>query len=150
VHRLGPGDGVTLGGVFIPFDKRLDGHSDADVVLHALTDALLGAIGDDDIGVIFPPSDPKWRGADSAIFVEEALRRVKARGGQVLNADITLLCERPKIGPYRDEMRGRLAALLGLDSDRIGLKATTHEGLGAIGREEGIAAMATVTVNLTR
>jgi 2-C-methyl-D-erythritol 4-phosphate cytidylyltransferase / 2-C-methyl-D-erythritol 2,4-cyclodiphosphate synthase len=148
VHRLEPGDGVMLAGVLVPHDKRLVGHSDADVVLHALTDALLGAIADGDIGVHFPPSEARWRGADSALFVVEALRRVKAKGGAVLHADITLLCERPKIGAYRDAMRARIAELLELGPDRVGLKATTHEGLGALGRGEGIAAMATVTVNL--
>lgn len=148
VHATGPGSAVRLGGVSIPHDQCLVGHSDADVVLHALTDALLGTIADGDIGVLFPPSDPQWRGADSAVFVAEALRRVKAKGGTVVNADITLLCERPKIGPYRDAMRERIAALLGIGPDRVGLKATTHEGLGALGRAEGIAAMATVTVAL--
>jgi 2-C-methyl-D-erythritol 4-phosphate cytidylyltransferase/2-C-methyl-D-erythritol 2,4-cyclodiphosphate synthase len=148
VHALEPGDYVTLGGVRIPHDMRLSGHSDADVVLHALTDALLGAIGDGDIGVHFPPSEERWRGADSSIFVAEALRRVQERGGTILNADVTLLCEAPKIGPHRDAMRGRIAELLGVDLDRVGLKATTHEKLGAIGRKEGIAAMATVMINL--
>jgi len=150
VHVFGEGNAVVLGGVSIPHDKALSGHSDADVVLHALTDALLGAIGDGDIGVHFPPSDQQWAGADSSVFVEEAVRRVKERGGRILNADVTILCEAPKIGPHRDAMRGRIAELLGVDVGRIGVKATTQEGLGAIGRGEGIAAMATVTVNLAQ
>ncbi|MFD0987208.1 bifunctional 2-C-methyl-D-erythritol 4-phosphate cytidylyltransferase/2-C-methyl-D-erythritol 2,4-cyclodiphosphate synthase [Methyloligella solikamskensis] len=148
VHAFGEGNAVVLGGVSIPHDMALSGHSDADVVLHALTDALLGAIGDGDIGVHFPPSDQQWAGADSSVFIKDALRRVADRGGRILNADVTILCEAPKIGPHRDAMRGRIAELLALDVDRVGLKATTHEGLGAIGRGEGIAAMATVTINL--
>ncbi|XSG82413.1 MAG: bifunctional 2-C-methyl-D-erythritol 4-phosphate cytidylyltransferase/2-C-methyl-D-erythritol 2,4-cyclodiphosphate synthase [Methyloligella sp. ZOD6] len=148
VHAFGEGNAVTLGGVSIPHDKALSGHSDADVVLHALTDALLGAIADGDIGVHFPPSDEKWAGADSSVFIGEAVRRVEARGGRILNADVTILCETPKIGPHRDAMCSRIAALLGVDLDRVSVKATTQEGLGAIGRSEGIAAMATVTVNL--
>lgn len=148
VHATEPGDGVILAGVTIPHTMRLVGHSDADVVLHALTDALLGAIADGDIGVHFPPSDERWRGADSSVFVAEALRRVKERGGDVLHVDTTLLCEAPKIGPYRDAMRRRIAELLGLALDQVGLKATTLEGLGALGKKEGIAAMATVTVRL--
>ncbi|ODA68443.1 Bifunctional enzyme IspD/IspF [Methyloligella halotolerans] len=148
VHAFGDGDAVVLGGVSIPHDKALSGHSDADVVLHALTDALLGAIGDGDIGMHFPPSDAQWAGADSAVFITEALRRVTERGGRVINADVTILCEAPKIGPHRDAMRSRIAELLGVTLDRIGVKATTQEGLGAIGRGEGIAAMATVTISL--
>lgn len=150
VHRFGEGDALVLGGVSIPHDKALSGHSDADVVLHALTDALLGAIGDGDIGAHFPPTDQQWAGADSSVFVKDAVRRVKDRGGCILNADVTILCEAPKIGPHRDAMRGRIAELLGVDTGRIGVKATTQEGLGAIGRGEGIAAMATVSVNLQR
>ncbi|MEG6509682.1 bifunctional 2-C-methyl-D-erythritol 4-phosphate cytidylyltransferase/2-C-methyl-D-erythritol 2,4-cyclodiphosphate synthase [Methyloligella sp. 2.7D] len=148
VHRTEPGDRVILGGVAIPSDKQLVGHSDADVVLHAITDALLGAIADGDIGLHFPPSDARWRGADSVAFLEDALARVKAKNGEILNVDVTVLCERPKISPHRDAMRGRIAEVLGLPLDRIAVKATTHEKLGPIGREEGIAAMATVMLNL--
>ncbi|ESR27207.1 bifunctional 2-C-methyl-D-erythritol 4-phosphate cytidylyltransferase/2-C-methyl-D-erythritol 2,4-cyclodiphosphate synthase [Lutibaculum baratangense] len=146
VHRLVDGDGVTLCGVSIPHDRSLSGHSDADVALHALTDALLGTIGEGDIGDHFPPSDPQWRGAASSLFVRHAVERVTARGGRVINADITLVCEAPKIGPHREKMRGTVAALLGVTSDRVGVKATTNERLGFLGRSEGIAAMAVVSV----
>lgn len=146
VHRLVPGDGVTLAGVRIPHDRSLHGHSDADVALHALTDALLGTIGAGDIGDHFPPSDPQWRGAASAQFVEHAVGLVRARGGRVVNADITLVCEAPKVGPHRAAMQGTVAALLGVSADRVGVKATTNERLGFLGRAEGIAAMAVATV----
>jgi 2-C-methyl-D-erythritol 4-phosphate cytidylyltransferase / 2-C-methyl-D-erythritol 2,4-cyclodiphosphate synthase len=148
VHAFGPGDAVTLCGVSIPHAKKLIGHSDADVCLHALTDALLGAIGEGDIGVHFPPSDARWRGAPSEIFLKHAAALVTERGGEIVHVDITLVCEAPRIGPYRDAMRARLAAMLGLDVSRVSIKATTNEGLGFIGRGEGIAAMATATVNL--
>ncbi len=150
VHRLADGDHVWLGGVRIAHSHRLEGHSDADVALHALTDALLGAIGDGDIGQHFPPSDPQWRGANSRIFLEDAARRVRARGGHIGNVDLTILCELPKIGPHRDAMRDAIAAMLGIDISRVGVKATTTEGLGFTGRREGIAAMATATVILAR
>jgi 2-C-methyl-D-erythritol 4-phosphate cytidylyltransferase/2-C-methyl-D-erythritol 2,4-cyclodiphosphate synthase len=143
-----PATSVRLGGIDIPHDRRLAGHSDADVILHAVTDAILGAIGDGDIGQIFPPSDSQWKGADSAIFVAEALRRLHARGGTLIHADITLIAEAPKIDPHRAEMLSRLSALLGLTSDRIGLKATTSEGLGFTGRAEGIVAQAMVTIRI--
>ena len=143
-----PATSVRLGGVDIPHDKKLAGHSDADVILHALTDAILGAIGDGDIGQIFPPSDNQWKGADSAIFVAEALRRLHARGGMLIHADITLIAERPKIGPHRAAMLARLSALFGLPADRIGLKATTSEGLGFTGRGEGVVAQAVATVKI--
>lgn len=146
VHAFEPGDHVTLCGIDIPHNQRLKGHSDADVGLHALTDALLGTIGAGDIGDHFPPSDPKWRGADSAIFLLHAAMLVAERGGRVTNVDITFICERPKIGPYRDAMRARVAELLKLDVSRVSAKATTSEGLGFTGRGEGIAAMATATV----
>ena len=148
VHRVAAGDHVWLGGIRIPHIARLEGHSDADVALHALTDALLGAIGDGDIGQHFPPSDMCWRGAASRLFLADAARRVRARGGRIGNVDLTILCEAPRIGPHRDAMRTAIAAILGIDIDRVGVKATTTEGLGFTGRREGIAAMATATVVL--
>ncbi len=148
VHKFGAGDHVWLGGVKIPHDARLDGHSDADVVLHALTDALLGTIGDGDIGQHFPPSDPKWKGAASTLFLEDAARRVAERGGRIVNVDVTILAEAPKVGPHRAAMQAAIGAALGLAPGRIGIKATTTEGLGFTGRREGIAAMATATVLL--
>lgn len=148
VHRFADGDHVWLGGVSIPHSHRLDGHSDADVALHALTDAILGAIGDGDIGQHFPPNDPQWKGAASHIFLEDAARRVRARGGRISNVDLTILCEAPRIGPHREAMRKAIAGMLGIAPDRIGIKATTTERLGFTGRREGIAAMATATVIL--
>jgi len=148
VHALGPGDAVTLCGVRIPHAKTLIGHSDADVGLHALTDALLGAIADGDIGVHFPPSDDRWRGAASDIFLKAAADKIRARGGEIVHVDVTLLCEAPRIGPYRDAMRACMAGTLGIDVDQVSIKATTNEGLGFVGRGEGIAAMATATVRL--
>jgi 2-C-methyl-D-erythritol 4-phosphate cytidylyltransferase/2-C-methyl-D-erythritol 2,4-cyclodiphosphate synthase len=148
VHAFGPGNAVMLCGVSIPHSKKLIGHSDADVCLHALTDALLGTIACGDIGVHFPPSDARWRGAASEVFLKHAASLVKARGGAIVHVDITLLCEAPRIGPYRDEMRARVASMLGLEVSQVSLKATTNEGLGFIGRGEGIAAMATATVSL--
>jgi 2-C-methyl-D-erythritol 4-phosphate cytidylyltransferase/2-C-methyl-D-erythritol 2,4-cyclodiphosphate synthase len=124
------------------------GHSDADVALHALTDALLGTIADGDIGVHFPPSDARWRGIPSKVFLEAAAAKVKERGGTIVHADITLICEAPRIGPYRDEMRARVAEMLGIEASQVSIKATTNEGLGFIGRGEGIAAMATATICL--
>ncbi len=137
---------VRLGGVSIPHSHRLEGHSDADAVLHALTDALLGAAGAGDIGQHFPPSDAKWKGADSEIFLKEALAKVQSEGGRVQHVDVTILCEAPKIGPHRDAMRSRLASLLGLAEKRVNVKATTTETLGFTGRREGLAAMAVATV----
>ncbi|HSR82156.1 MAG TPA: bifunctional 2-C-methyl-D-erythritol 4-phosphate cytidylyltransferase/2-C-methyl-D-erythritol 2,4-cyclodiphosphate synthase [Hyphomicrobiaceae bacterium] len=148
VHRLVTGDHVWLCGVRIAHTQALEGHSDADVALHALTDALLGAIGAGDIGQHFPDSDPRWRGAASGIFVREALRLVRARGGTIGNVDVTLLCEAPRIAPYRDAMRRRIAELLELEEARVSVKATTTEGLGFAGRREGIAAVATAMVVL--
>lgn len=144
VHRFGPGDHVILGGVKIPHTHALAGHSDADVVLHALTDAVLGALGDGDIGQHFPPSDPQWKGAASHIFLEDAVARVAARGGLIVNADVTVMCEAPKIGPHRDAIKTRVAAIMALDPANVGIKATTTEGLGFTGRREGIAATASV------
>jgi 2-C-methyl-D-erythritol 4-phosphate cytidylyltransferase/2-C-methyl-D-erythritol 2,4-cyclodiphosphate synthase len=146
VHRLVAGDHVWLCGVRVPHTHGLEGHSDADVALHALTDALLGAVGDGDIGQHFPPTDARWKGAPSHLFVEDALARVRARGGRIGNVDLTILCEAPKIAPHRDAMRARIAALLGIEPARVGVKATTTEGLGFTGRREGIAALASATV----
>lgn len=145
-HRFGPGDAVWLCGVRIPHDQGLVGHSDADCGLHALTDAVLGAIADGDIGQHFPPSDPQWKGASSDRFLHHAARRLAERGGRILNADVTLICERPKIGPHRDAMRARIAEILDLPVDRISVKATTTEGMGFTGRQEGLMAQAVVTV----
>ncbi len=145
-HRFGPGDGVWLCGVKIPGDRALIGHSDADAGLHALTDALLGAVGDGDIGDHFPPTDPQWRGAASDRFLADALRRVRARGGMVINVDVTLVCERPKIKPHREAMRVRLAQILELPLDRVSVKATTMEKMGFTGREEGLVAQAVAMV----
>lgn len=146
VHAFGPGDHVTLCGVAIPFGRTLSGHSDADVGLHALTDALLATCGVGDIGTHFPPSDPQWRGAASRLFVEHAASIVRAKGGRIANADVTLICEAPKIGPHRERMVAAVADMLGIDSGRISIKATTNEKLGFVGRGEGIAAIATASV----
>ncbi len=146
VHRFCDGDHVWLGGVKISHTHKLEGHSDADVVLHALTDALLGAIGDGDIGQHFPPSDPKWKGAASKLFLEDAVRRVRERGGRVGNVDITVLAEAPRVGPHRPAMQSLIGGVLGLPADRVGIKATTTEQMGFTGRREGIAAMATAMV----
>ncbi|PKR90347.1 bifunctional 2-C-methyl-D-erythritol 4-phosphate cytidylyltransferase/2-C-methyl-D-erythritol 2,4-cyclodiphosphate synthase [Pleomorphomonas diazotrophica] len=148
VHVLEPGDGVTLCGVFIPHNQRLKGHSDADVALHALTDAILGALGDGDIGKHFPPSDERWRDAASMLFLKDAVRRITERGGFLAHCDVTLIAEAPKVGPHREAMRAAIAETCGISIDRVGVKATTNEGLGFAGRREGIAAIATATVRL--
>jgi 2-C-methyl-D-erythritol 4-phosphate cytidylyltransferase / 2-C-methyl-D-erythritol 2,4-cyclodiphosphate synthase len=148
VHAFGPGDHVMLGGVRIAHSHGLSGHSDADVGLHALVDAILGALADGDIGSHFPPSDPQWRGASSDRFLAYAVERVRAHGGMVAHLDLTIVCEAPKIGPHRDAMRARIAEISGLTIDRVGVKATTSEQLGFTGRREGIAALATATVRL--
>ncbi|WP_370673674.1 bifunctional 2-C-methyl-D-erythritol 4-phosphate cytidylyltransferase/2-C-methyl-D-erythritol 2,4-cyclodiphosphate synthase [Pleomorphomonas sp. PLEO] len=148
VHVLEPGDGVTLCGVFIPHDQRLKGHSDADVALHALTDAILGALGDGDIGKHFPPSEDRWRGAASKLFLKDAVRRVAERSGILAHCDVTIIAEAPKVGPHREAMRAAIASACGITIDRVGVKATTNEGLGFAGRREGIAAIATATVRL--
>jgi 2-C-methyl-D-erythritol 4-phosphate cytidylyltransferase/2-C-methyl-D-erythritol 2,4-cyclodiphosphate synthase len=148
VHGFGPGDAVILCGVKIPHTKKLSGHSDADVALHALTDALLGVIAEGDIGVHFPPSDARWRGASSELFLKHAASLLRERGGVIVHVDLTLICEAPRIGPYREPMRAAIAGMLGLDVAQVSIKATTNEGLGFIGRGEGIAAMATATVSL--
>ena len=147
-HRFGPGDAVWLCGVKVEHDAALIGHSDADAALHALTDAILGAIGAGDIGDHFPPSDPQWRGAPSAQFLSHALALVRARGGVLVNVDVTLVCERPKVKPHREAMRRRLGEILDLSLDRISVKATTMEGMGFTGREEGLAAQALATVEM--
>jgi 2-C-methyl-D-erythritol 4-phosphate cytidylyltransferase/2-C-methyl-D-erythritol 2,4-cyclodiphosphate synthase len=146
VHALEPGDAVILCGVAIPHDRRLAGHSDADVALHALTDALLATCGAGDIGTHFPPSDPEWKGAASRRFVAHAVDIVRARGGRIANADVTLICEAPRIGPFRPAMTAALAEMLGVAADRVSVKATTNEKLGFVGRGEGIAAIATASV----
>ncbi len=147
-HRWGPGDAVWLCGVRIDHDQTLVGHSDADAGLHALTDALLGAIGEGDIGDHFPPTDPKWKGASSDLFLQHAASLITAKGGRIINVDVTLICERPKIKPHRQAMRERLAEILGLALDRVSVKATTTEGMGFTGRGEGLAAQAVATVEL--
>lgn len=146
VHRLERGRPLWLCGVEVPHDQGLSGHSDADVAIHALVDALLGAIGDGDIGMHFPPSDARWRGAPSCDFLTFARDRIAARGGRIAHVDVTIICEAPRIGPHRDAMRARLAELLAIAVDRVSVKATTTEGLGYTGRREGIAAQASATV----
>lgn len=145
VHRLVPGAELWLCGVLIPHDSGLDGHSDADVAMHALTDAILGAIAKGDIGDHFPPSDPQWRGASSDRFLAHAIKLARADGFELSNADVTIICEQPKVGPFRGKMRERLAEIMSVDVDRISVKATTTEMLGFTGRGEGIAAQATAT-----
>jgi 2-C-methyl-D-erythritol 4-phosphate cytidylyltransferase/2-C-methyl-D-erythritol 2,4-cyclodiphosphate synthase len=148
VHTFGAGDHVMLGGIRIPHTHGVVGHSDADVALHALTDAILGALADGDIGHHFPPSDPQWRGASSDRFLAFACERARARGGVIANLDTTIVCEAPRVGPHRDAMRARIAAIAGISADRVGVKATTSEELGFTGRREGIVAMATATIRL--
>ncbi|RJF83856.1 bifunctional 2-C-methyl-D-erythritol 4-phosphate cytidylyltransferase/2-C-methyl-D-erythritol 2,4-cyclodiphosphate synthase [Azospirillum cavernae] len=148
VHRFTEGDFVTLCGLRVPHDQGLDGHSDADVGLHALTDALLGALAAGDIGSHFPPSDPRWRGADSARFLRHAADLVAERGGIIAHADVTIICERPKVGPHRAAMAARIADILGIAENRVSVKATTTERLGFTGRGEGIAAQAVATIRL--
>jgi 2-C-methyl-D-erythritol 4-phosphate cytidylyltransferase / 2-C-methyl-D-erythritol 2,4-cyclodiphosphate synthase len=148
VHRFGDGDKVILCGLEIPHDQALVGDSDADVALHALVDAILGGLGAGDIGRYFPPGDPQWRDLASEVFVRDAVARVNHRGGVIAHADITIICEAPKIAPHADAMQARVASMLGIDVSRVGVKATTTEGLGFTGRREGIAAQATVTLRL--
>ena len=148
VHQFGDGDHVTLGGVRIPHGRGLSGHSDADVVLHALVDAILGALSEGDIGVHFPPTDARWRGASSDRFFAFAVDRVRARGGRIAHIDVTIVCEAPRIGPHRDQMRTRIAELAGIPIERVGVKATTSEKMGFTGRGEGMAAFANATVRL--
>jgi 2-C-methyl-D-erythritol 4-phosphate cytidylyltransferase/2-C-methyl-D-erythritol 2,4-cyclodiphosphate synthase len=148
IHAFVDGDHVTLGGVRIAHDRELAGHSDADVVLHAIVDAILGALAEADIGAHFSPSDPQWRGVASDRFLAFAVERVRARGGRIAHIDVTIVCEAPKIGPHRDAIRARIAQIAQVPVDRVAVKATTNEGLGAIGRGEGIAALATATMRL--
>jgi 2-C-methyl-D-erythritol 4-phosphate cytidylyltransferase/2-C-methyl-D-erythritol 2,4-cyclodiphosphate synthase len=148
VHAFGDGDHIWLGGIRIPHDRGLTGHSDADVGLHALVDAILGALADGDIGKHFPPSDPRWKGAASDQFLKFAVERVARRGGKIAHLDLTVICEAPKIGPHRDAIRQRIAEIAELSIERVAVKATTSEQLGFTGRKEGIAAIATATVRL--
>jgi 2-C-methyl-D-erythritol 2,4-cyclodiphosphate synthase len=148
VHPLAPGRKLILGGVEIPHDRGLDGHSDADALMHAICDAVLGALGAGDIGHFFPNTDPRWKNAPSRVFLEEAARQLAARGGRLVNVDATVLAQAPKLAPYIPEMRKRIAAALGVSAEQVGIKATTNERLGFIGREEGIAAMAVASVEL--
>jgi 2-C-methyl-D-erythritol 4-phosphate cytidylyltransferase/2-C-methyl-D-erythritol 2,4-cyclodiphosphate synthase len=148
VHAFGPGASIWLCGLEIAHDHGLMGHSDADVGLHALTDAILGTIGDGDIGQHFPPSDPQWKGAASDRFLIDAVRRVREKGGRITHLDVTLICEQPKIGPHREAMRASVARIAGLDLGRVSVKATTSERLGFTGRGEGIAALASATIQL--
>jgi 2-C-methyl-D-erythritol 4-phosphate cytidylyltransferase/2-C-methyl-D-erythritol 2,4-cyclodiphosphate synthase len=148
VHQFIAGDHIWLGGVKIPHSHGVTGHSDADVVLHSLVDANLGAISDGDIGVHFPPSDPQWKGASSDRFLAFAIERVRARGGLIAPLDITVVCEAPRVGPHRDAMRARIAEIAGISQERVAIKATTSEKMGFTGRGEGIVAFATATVRL--
>jgi len=148
VHKFGPGDFVTLCGIKIPHEQSLIGHSDADVALHALTDALLGAIASGDIGSHFPPSDPQWKNQSSDMFLAHTCKLIADKQGTILNMDVTIICEQPKIGPLRDQMRHRIAEITHTEISRISVKATTTEGLGFTGRKEGIAARASVSIYL--
>ena len=148
VHQLVEGRKLILGGVEIPHSKGLDGHSDADVLMHAICDAVLGALGEGDIGHFFPNTDPRWKGAPSKVFLQEAARQVVFHGGKIINVDATLIAQQPKIAPHIHEMKIKIAEALGLNINRVGIKATTNETLGFIGREEGISAMAVASVEL--
>lgn len=148
VHRVTPGDGVWLCGIKVPADFTLLGHSDADVALHALTDAILGAIGAGDIGIHFPPSDPQWKGAPSEIFLRKAGELVAEKGGRIVNLDLTIICERPRVTPHRAAMAAKVAEILGINPGRVNIKGTTTEKLGFTGRGEGIAAQASASVEL--
>jgi 2-C-methyl-D-erythritol 2,4-cyclodiphosphate synthase len=148
VHALVAGRKLILGGVEIPHPKGLDGHSDADALMHAICDALLGALGEEDIGHFFPNTDPRWKGAPSKVFLAEAARQVAKRKGKIVNVDATVIAQEPKIYPHLAEMKKRLAAALGVSEKQIGVKATTNEKMGFVGREEGIAAMAVASIDL--
>ena len=145
-HRLTENRRLILGGVEIPFDKGLDGHSDGDILLHSLTDALLGAAGLGDIGEYFPPADPRWKDADSRVFLRHAADLVRQRGYRIVNVDVTLVLEAPKIGPYREQIRKSVAETLDVEPDRVGLKAKTAEGLGPVGRGESAEAHAVASL----
>lgn len=148
IHAFGPGDAVMLGGIRVPHTHGVVAHSDGDVLLHALVDAMLGAAALGDIGMHFPDSDPQWRGADSGRFVAHARHLVAQRRYEIVNADLTLLAQAPKIAPWREQMRARVAALLQVEHERVNIKATTPEHLGFLGRSEGLAAMASVSLAL--
>ena len=148
VHQLKTGRPLILGGVEIPHDRGLYGHSDADVIMHAICDAVLGALGEGDIGSFFPPSDPQWKDASSKIFLEEAARQVEKRSGRVVNIDAMLIAEAPKIAPYIPDMKNNIATALGVQPNDIGIKATTNETMGFVGRGEGMAAHAVASVEL--
>jgi 2-C-methyl-D-erythritol 2,4-cyclodiphosphate synthase len=148
VHPLAPGRKLVLGGVDIPHSKGLEGHSDADALMHAICDAILGALGEGDIGHFFPNSDPRWRGAASKLFLQEAARQVIFRQGTIINVDATVIAQQPKLMPYAAAMKLNIAEALGIHPRKVGIKATTNELLGFIGREEGIAAMAVASVDL--
>ncbi len=147
VHRLVPGRRLVLGGEDVPFPLGLDGHSDADVLLHALGDALLGAAGLGDLGRHFPPGDDRWRGASSIDLLERIVKLVRKAGWRVVSCDMTLIAEAPRLAPYRERIRSRVADVMGVDAEAVGLKATTNEGLGAMGRGEGMAALAVVLLD---
>jgi 2-C-methyl-D-erythritol 2,4-cyclodiphosphate synthase len=149
VHALVSGRKLILGGVDIPHTKGLDGHSDADVLIHAIVDAILGALGEVDIGHFFPNSDPRWRGAPSKVFLEEAARQAAKRSAKIVNVDATVIAQQPKIFPHIGTMKRNIAAALGVATNQIGIKATTNEHLGFLGREEGIAAMAVASLDLS-
>jgi 2-C-methyl-D-erythritol 2,4-cyclodiphosphate synthase len=148
VHQLVAGRKLILGGVEIPHAKGLEGHSDADVLMHAICDAVLGALGEGDIGHFFPNTDPRWKGAPSKVFLQEAARWLAARGGRLVNVDASVIAQQPKLAPHISAMKTNVAAALNTEPDQIGIKATTNEHLGFIGREEGIAAMAVASVEL--
>lgn len=148
VHALVAGRKLILGGVEIPHSKGLEGHSDADALMHAICDAVLGALGEEDIGHFFPNTDPRWKGAPSIVFLQEAARQVAQRQGKIVNVDATLIAQQPKVHPHIAEMKKRIAAALGVGEKQIGVKATTNERMGFIGREEGIAALAVAGVEL--
>ena len=148
VHQLVAGRKLILGGVEIPHSKGLDGHSDADALMHAICDAVLGALGEEDIGHFFPNTDPRWKGAPSRVFLEEAARQVLQRNGRIVNVDATVIAQAPKLYPYLARMKTNIGDALGLRETQVGIKATTNEWMGFIGREEGIAAMAVASVEL--
>lgn len=148
VHQLVEGRKLVLGGVEIPHTRGLDGHSDADALMHAICDAVLGALGEADIGHFFPNTDPRWRGVASSVFLQEAARQVKFRDGRIVNIDATVIAQEPKLAPHIQAMKGKIAGALGLNINRVGIKATTNEHMGFVGRGEGIAAMAVASVEL--